>query len=96
MKSSRRTLFLKSTAIAVCLIFISLSVYGFVQTAEKKTPDPGLKNFLKKPIRLLSSLIGAISNSGKESDSSSAYDLNSDQKNKITQNFMSEKVSDED
>lgn len=96
MKSSRKTLYLKFTAIAVCLVFISLSVYGFVQTAEKKTPDPGLKNFLKKPMRLLSSLIGAISNSGNESDSSSAYDLSSTQKNKITQNFKTEKVSDED
>jgi hypothetical protein len=96
MKSSRKTLYLKTIAIAVCLLFISLSLYGFVQAAEKKAPDPGIKNFLKKPIHLLSSLIGTISNSGKESDSSSAYDLNSNQKNKITQNFKSEKVSDDD
>lgn len=96
MKSSRRRLYPKTIAIAVCLAFIFLSVYGIVQAAEKNGPNSDPKNFLKRPIQLISSLFGAKTNPGQESDSSSAYDLDSKQKAKITHNFKCDRVNDQD
>jgi hypothetical protein len=96
MKSSRKRLYPKTIAIAVCLIFISLSVYGIVQAAEKNSPNSDPQNFLKKPIQLISSLFGAKTNSGQESDSSSAYNLDPKQKTKITHNFKCDRVNDQD
>jgi hypothetical protein len=96
MKSSGRRLYPKTIAIAVCLAFISLSVYGIVQAAEKNIPNSDPKNFLKKPIQLISSLFGAKTNPGNESDSSSAYNLDSKEKTKITHNFKCDRVNDQD
>ncbi|NIM57801.1 MAG: hypothetical protein GTO16_02510 [Candidatus Aminicenantes bacterium] len=96
MKSSRRRLYLKTIAIAVCLIFACLTVYGIVQAAEKNGPNSDPKNFLKKPIQMISSLFGAKSNPGQESDSSSAYNLDPKQKTKITHNFKCDRVNDQD
>jgi len=96
MKASRKRLFFKTIALAVCLGFVTLSVYGFVQVAEKNGPNSDPKNFLKEPVHLISSLFGSIFNSGKESDSSSTYDLNSNHKNKITHNFKCDRVNAED
>ena len=95
MKSSRR-IYPKTIAIAVCLIFISLSVYGIVQAAEKNGPNADPKNILKRPIQLISSLFGAKANPGQEADSSSAYKLDSKQKTKITHNFKCDRVNDQD
>ena len=96
MKSSRRRLYPKAIAIAVCLIFISLSVYGIVQAAEKNSPNTGPKNFLKKPIQLISSLIGTKTNPGQEADSSSAYNLDSKHMAKITHSLKCDRVNDQD
>jgi len=96
MKASRRRLYPKTIALAVCLLFITLSVYGYVQATERNSPDPDLKNFLNKPIHLISSLFGAAANPGKESDSTSAYDLNSKHKTKITHNLKCDKINEED
>jgi hypothetical protein len=96
MKALDKALFLKAIAIAVCLGFISLSVYGFVQVSEKNTPDPNLKNFLKKPVHLISSLVGTIASSGEISDSSYAFNSNSKQKTKITHNLKCDKINDQD
>ena len=96
MKASGKALFFKAIALAVCLCFISLSVYGFVQAAEKNGPNSDPKNFLKEPVHMISSLFGSIFNSGQESDSSSTYDLNSRHKTKITHNFKCDRVNAED
>ena len=96
MKVSKKRLYPKTIALAVGLLFITLSVYGFVQAAEKNSSDPGLNNLLKKPVHLISSAFSSIFGSGEESNSSSAYDLNSKHQNKITHNFKCDRINTED
>jgi len=96
MKASGKALFFKAIAIAVCVGFISLSVYGFVQANEKNTSDPNFKNFLKKPVNLIFSLVGTIASSGERSDSSYNFNPSSKQKTKITHNLKCDKINDQD
>jgi len=99
MISLKKKFLLRVVAIVVCLGFISFFVPGVIQAAENKAPKSDLKTFLKKPVRMLSSIFPIFDfffDNGNKSDSSSTDNSNTTGKIKITGNSTAKIVSDKD
>lgn len=56
----RKSFFFKTTALAVCLVFLAVAVPG-LNSAEKKNPKFDARLILKKPVALLSSIFPVFS-----------------------------------